>query len=191
MKGFQFGRGEDRDEVARISDELVAETQLFTKPDYALRLGDVSWVGRVSIEWAGGDKVRSPLSPPSLSTGGDQRGGLAVFSVSAQLAHGRGDVGGARYRPELRNGETLCREICTELRQPASSSRDPFPATRGILTFLFRSGATPNRKAPDAQAVEEICNDPARSDHGQATLLRRGETGTTVWRRASTKQGSQ
>ena len=68
----------------------------------------VNWAGRrPSIERADDDKIRSPLSPPSLSTGGDQHGGLAVFSVSAQPAHGRGDAGGARYRREPRNGEAL------------------------------------------------------------------------------------
>ena len=63
---------------------------------------------------------------------------------------------------------------------------------RFVLDVLVQKRARhQSRKAPDAQTVEEICEGPARDDHRQTTLLRRGETGTTVWRRASTTQGSQ
>ena len=98
------------------------------------------------------DKVRSPLSPASLSTGGDQRGGLAVFSVSAQPAHGRGDAGGARYRREPRNGETLGREIWAGLRQPASPSRDP--AGRHVLHVRTRPGMRIKTATQEFAAIE-------------------------------------
>ena len=104
----------------------IGQLWAYARRETVERHRHVNWAGRrPSIERADDDKIRSPLSPPSLSTGGDQHGGLAVFSVSAQPAHGRGDAGGARYRREPRNGEALGREIWAGLRQPASPSRDP------------------------------------------------------------------
>ena len=100
----------------------------------------VNWAGRrPSIERADDDKIRSPLSPPSLSTGGDQHGGLAVFSVSAQPAHGRGDAGGARYRREPRNGrrwaEKFGRDYANRLRRRAIRPGDTWHLDEVVITI--------------------------------------------------------
>ena len=171
----------------------------------------VNWAGRrVSIERADDDRIRSPLSPPSISTGGDPCG-LAVFPVSAQPAHGRGDAGGARYRRQPRNGAALGREI----RQGFANGSARRSAEAGdkwhldevvitiagkkhwlwravdhgsFLTCSFKAARHQSRKTPDAQALEEIAG-PACDDHRQAALLRRSEAGDHARRRASTHKG--
>ena len=124
------------------------------------------WAGRnPSIERADDDKIRSPLSPPSLSTGGDQHGGLAVFSprkrmVEEMLAARGIDVSHETVR---RWAEKFGRDYANRLRRRAIRPGDtshldevvitiagekhwlcaPSTVMGPCLTFLFRSGATP------------------------------------------------
>src|SRR5208283_3028811 len=64
-----------------------------------------------------------PVSPPSLSSGGDQLCGLALLSISPEPSHGRGDARGARNLRDLRNRASVGEEVRQGVRRSDPSAR--------------------------------------------------------------------
>src|ERR1700733_4918459 len=69
------------------------------------------------------DCPRCSLPPPSLSSGGHQPCGLALFPVSPEPSHGRRKAGGARDLRDLRDRAPVGEEVRQGIRRPDPPAR--------------------------------------------------------------------
>src|SRR5580700_2856934 len=69
------------------------------------------------------DSPRPSLPAPSLSSGGDQPCGLALFPVSPEPSHGRRNAGGARDLRDLRDRASVGEEVRQDIRRSDPPAR--------------------------------------------------------------------
>ncbi|CAA9232248.1 MAG: Mobile element protein, partial [uncultured Acetobacteraceae bacterium] len=157
---------------------------------------------------------RAPLCRLPLPGGGDQPGGVAVFPLPPQPAHGRGDAGRARHLRQSRDRAAVGAPVRPGVRRPDSATtadarrqvaprRGRHQDRRGEALALARgrpgrdgarrAGAEAarqaGRQAPAAQAAEAAMPGAARDGHRQAPELRGGQAGSDARGRAPPAQG--
>ena len=93
-------------ELGSALDRLINAGLLFRRHRQLNELGTVDGVSGGHV-----DCPRPSLSPPSLSAGSDQLCRLALFPVSPEPSHGRGDAGGARDLRDLRDRAPVGEEV--------------------------------------------------------------------------------
>src|SRR4029077_8653512 len=81
----------------------------------------------------------SSVSPPPLSAGSHQLCRLAVFPVSLEPAHGRGNAGGARDLRDVRNrapvGEEVRKAFSDQIRQRAPARGDKWHMDEVVISI--------------------------------------------------------